>query len=229
MTTIAITPSATNIYWKEAKYEFLRSLRLRAYTFSVIGFPVMFYTLFGLLINRGQSLASVGVSTYLLASYGTFGIMGASLFGTAGALAAERGLGWLQVKRASPMPPLAYFTAKIIKGIIFSIVVVLCLLALGIAFGGVHIAFLTALKLILVLAAGALPFCAMGLAIGYFAGPNSAPAVINMIYLPLIILLRLVDSLYVPSTISPKDCTLSAVLSRVSTGARRRRSRSRRV
>jgi ABC-2 type transport system permease protein len=185
MTTIAITPSATRIYWKEAKYEFLRSLRLRAYTFSVIGFPVMFYILFGLLINRGESLASVGVSTYLLASYGTFGIMGASLFGTAGALAAERGLGWLQVKRASPMPPLAYFTAKIIKGIIFSIVVVLCLLALGIAFGGVHIAFLTALKLILVLAAGALPFCAMGLAIGYFAGPNSAPAVINMIYLPL--------------------------------------------
>jgi ABC-2 type transport system permease protein len=185
MTTIAITPSSTSIYWKEAKYEFLRSLRLRAYTFSVIGFPVMFYTLFGLLINRGQSLASVGVSTYLLASYGTFGIIGASLFGTAGALAAERGLGWLQVKRASPMPPLAYFTAKIIKGIIFSIVVVLCLLALGIAFGGVHISIVTAVKLILVLAAGSLPFCAMGLAIGYFAGPNAAPAVINMIYLPL--------------------------------------------
>ncbi len=185
MTTVTITPSSTSIYWKEAKYEFLRSLRLRAYTFSVIGFPVMFYTLFGLLINRGQSLASVGVSTYLLASYGTFGIMGASLFGTAGALAAERGLGWLQVKRASPMPPLAYFTAKIIKGIVFSIVVVLCLLALGILFGGVHISFATALKLILVLAAGSLPFCAMGLAIGYFAGPNAAPAVINMIYLPL--------------------------------------------
>ena len=179
-TAIAAAPNSASIYWKEAKYEFLRSLRLRAYTFSVIGFPVMFYTLFGLLINRGQSLASVGVSTYLLASYGTFGIMGASLFGTAGALAAERGLGWLQVKRASPMPPLAYFTAKIIKGIIFSIVVVLCLLALGILFGGVHISVITALKLILVLAAGSLPFCAMGLAIGYFAGPNaSTPAVIN--------------------------------------------------
>ena len=40
-------------------------------------------------------------------------------------------------------------------------------------------------KLVGILVLGSLPFCAMGLAIGYFVGPNSAPAVINMIYLPL--------------------------------------------
>jgi ABC-2 type transport system permease protein len=201
MATVAITtPNLATIYWKETKYELLRSLRLRAYTFSVIGFPVMFYILFGLLINRGQTLADVSVSTYVLSTCGTFGIMGASLFGTAGALSAERGLGWLQVKRASPMPPIAYFTAKIIKGVIFSIVVVLCLLALGIAFGNVHISFTTALRLVLVLAAGSLPFCAMGLAIGYFAGPNSAPAVINMIYLPL----SFCSGLWIPFMFLPK-------------------------
>ncbi len=193
-------PSFANIYWKEAKYEFLRSLRLRAYTLSVIGFPVMFYILFGLLINRGEHLGPVNVATYLLASYGTFGVMGASLFGTAGALAAERGLGWLQVKRASPMPPLAYFTAKIIKGIIFSVVVVLCLLLLGILFGHAQIAFVTAVKLVLTLAAGALPFCAMGLGLGYFLGPNSAPAVINMIYLPL----SFCSGLWIPFIFLPK-------------------------
>lgn len=199
-TTAMTMPNRAKIYWKETKYEFLRSLRLRAYTFSVIGFPVMFYILFGLLINRGETLANVSVGTYLLATYGTFGIMGASLFGTAGALSAERGLGWLQVKRASPMPPVAYFTAKIVKGVIFSIVVVLCLLALGIAFGNVHIAFFTALKLIFILAAGSLPFCAMGLAIGYFAGPNSAPAIINMIYLPL----SFCSGLWIPFMFLPK-------------------------
>lgn len=199
-TTTISTPSPANIYWKEAKYELLRSLRLQVYTFSVIGFPVMFYILFGLFITRGQTLSNLSASTYLLATYGTFGIMGASLFGTAGALSAERGLGWLQVKRASPMPPIAYFTAKIVKGVIFSIVVVLCLLALGIAFGNVHIAFFTALKLIFILAAGSLPFCAMGLAIGYFAGPNSAPSVINMIYLPL----SFCSGLWVPFMFLPK-------------------------
>jgi ABC-2 type transport system permease protein len=33
--------------------------------------------------------------------------------------------------------------------------------------------------------AGALPFGALGLAIGYWAGPNSAPALVNLIYLPM--------------------------------------------
>jgi ABC-2 type transport system permease protein len=176
--------NSVQIYWKEAKYEFLRSLRLRAYSLSVMGFPVMFYTLFGLLMNRQDTIAGWHAATYLLASYGTFGVMGASLFGTAGALAAERGLGWLQVKRASPMPPGAYFFAKIFKSILFSAAVVLILLTLGVAFGGVRMPVGEAISLVLTLVAGSLPFCAMGLALGFFLGPNSAPAIINMIYLP---------------------------------------------
>ena len=35
------------------------------------------------------------------------------------------------------------------------------------------------------LLAGVLPFCAMGLAFGYLLGPNSAPQVINLVYLPM--------------------------------------------
>src|SRR5579863_4865148 len=195
-----VVPNSAAIYWKEAKYEFLRSLRLRAYTFSVIGFPVMFYVLFGLLINRGEHLESVNTGTYVLATMGTFGIMGASLFGTAGALAAERGLGWLQVKRASPMPPLAYFTAKIALGMIFSTVVVLLLLVLGFAFGGVRMPLLDAAKLLATLVAGSLPFCAMGLAIGYFVGPNSSVATTNLIYLPL----SFCSGLWIPIMFLPK-------------------------
>ena len=36
-----------------------------------------------------------------------------------------------------------------------------------------------------VLVIGALPFCAIGLAFGYLVGPNSAPAVLNLVYLPM--------------------------------------------
>ncbi len=70
------------IYLKEAKYEFLKLLRLPVYSLSTILFPVMFYVLFGLLLNRGHEAAGVLVSAYLIATYGTFGVMGASLFGT---------------------------------------------------------------------------------------------------------------------------------------------------
>src|SRR5271154_2210258 len=150
------------IYFKEVKYEFLTRLRLRAYFLSTISFPLMFYVLFGLVLNpKDAPLGGIAIATYLVATYGAFGVMGASLFGTAGALAAERGLGWLQVKRASPMPPFAYFVAKIVKSMIFSFAVVLTLLFLGIAFGGVSMPLTQAVTLIATLVAGSLPFCAM--------------------------------------------------------------------
>jgi ABC-2 type transport system permease protein len=194
------TGQLLTIYWKECKYQFLQNLRMPKYSASVVLFPVMFYVLFGIATNRQQSITGVGVSAYLLATYGTFGIMGASLFGTAAGLAASRGLGWLQVKRASPMPPFAYFVAKVAVAVAFSATVVALLLALGFSFAGVHLSFVTTIKLAATLIAGSLPFCAMGLALGYFIGPNSAPAVINLIYLPL----SFASGLWVPFVYLPK-------------------------
>src|ERR1700683_444685 len=124
------TRHTATIYFKESKDEFLKNLRLRLYTASVLSFPLMFYVLFGLVLNAKEAIAGTAVPTYLIATYGTFGVMGASLFGTAAGLASDRGLGWLQVKRASPMPPFAYFVAKIILSMIFSSIVVALLLVL---------------------------------------------------------------------------------------------------
>lgn len=186
------------LLFKEIKYEFLKNLRLRMYSVSVVFFPVMFYILFGLVLGRQGG--RINAASYLMATYGTFGVMGAALFGTAAGLAAERGLGWLQVKRASPMPPAVYFAAKVIMSMIFSAEVVLLLMLLGVTLGGVHMSVLDAAKLFGVLIVGSLPFCAMGLALGYFVGPNSAPPTINMIYLPL----SFCSGLWVPLMFLPK-------------------------
>jgi ABC-2 type transport system permease protein len=188
------------IYWKETKYELLKYLRLRMYTASVLGCPIMLYLLFGLLLNSHDAIASTPVPTYLIATYGTFGIMGASLFGTAAGLASDRGLGWLEVKRATPMPPFAYFWAKVITSMAFSAVVVLVLFALGVAFGGVRMPVGASAELFGTLVAGSLPFSAMGLALGYFTGPNSAPPAINLIYLPM----SFCSGLWVPFMFLPK-------------------------
>src|SRR5438309_3806679 len=142
------------IYLKEMKYEFLKNLRLRMYTASVLSFPIMFYVLFGLVLNAHQAIGGTSFPTYLIATYGTFGVMGASLFGTASGLAADRGLGWLQVKRASPMPPFASFAAKVILSMIFSPIVVSLLLILGISFGGWRFLLVQMSKLIGTLVAG---------------------------------------------------------------------------
>lgn len=188
------------IFLKETKYEFLKNLRVRMYTASVLTFPLMFYVLFGLLLNSKAAVSGTGIPTYLIATYGTFGVMGASLFGTASGLASDRGLGWLQVKRASPMPPFAYFFAKVITSMAFSATIVLALFALGIFFGHVRMPILEFAKLFAVLVAGSLPFSAMGLALGYFTGPNSAPPTINLIYLPM----SFCSGLWVPFMFLPK-------------------------
>ena len=173
------------IFALESWYEFLKLLRLPMYIFPTLAFPAVFYLLFGVALRRGGAWMGFDMATYLIATYGAFGVIGASLFGFGVGVATERGQGWMLVKRATPMPPAAYFLAKTIMALIFGAVIIVLLSTLGYALSGVRIAPLAWLGLGATLVAGAIPFCAMGLLLGYLAGPNSAPAVVNLIYLPM--------------------------------------------
>ncbi len=173
------------LFCKEAKYELLKNTRIPVYAISTVAFPLMFYVLFGIVLGSGNPANRNETAVYMLATMGCFGVMATSLFGFGVSLAIERGQGWLQVKRASPMPIAAYFFAKLFSAIVFSAVIMLLLLAVGTAFGGVRLPLATAAQLVGILVAGSIPFSSMGLAIGYFAKPNSAPAVVNLIYLPM--------------------------------------------
>ncbi len=176
--------SGLRMYFLEAKYELLKQLRLPAYVIPTLTFPVVFYVMFGLAFGGTQSVGSIPLSAYLLATYGAFGVIGASLFGFGIGVAIERGQGWLQIKRATPMPIGAYFSAKLAMSALFSIAIVVLLLVVAAA-GRVFLGWAPTMALLVVLVAGSLPFCAMGLFMGYTAGPNSAPAIANLVYLPL--------------------------------------------
>jgi ABC-2 type transport system permease protein len=177
--------SLVRLFVKEAKYEIVKNVRIPIYAISTIVFPMMFYVLFAIVLGPSNPVARAESATYALATLGTFGVMGASLFGFGVSLAMERGQGWLQVKRASPMPLAAYFTAKLVSAMAFGAVITLALIAIGTAFGHVRLSFAQAAELICVLVAASIPFGAMGLALGYIAKPNSAPAVVNLLYLPI--------------------------------------------
>jgi len=183
------------VYLLEAKYELLKTLRMPAYVIPTLAFPLMFYLLFGLAFDFGH-----GMATYLIASYGAVGVIGASLFNFGVGVAMERGQGWMTVKRASPMPLSAYFAARMAVSLCFGLVVVLLLFALGFFAGGVRLPWTTWPLLALVLVLGALPFCALGLAIGYVAGPNSAPGIVNLIFLPM----SFSSGLWVPYEMLPR-------------------------
>jgi ABC-2 type transport system permease protein len=163
----------------ETQYELARLLRTRAYSLSIIGFPVLFYLLFGA-ANRGKAVA-----LYLVAGYACMGVVSACLFGIGATLAMERSQGWLDLKRASPMPPLAFLGAKVATCVAFGLIIASVLMALGTALGGISISGAQAAALAGVVLAGSIPFAAMGFLLALLVPPNAAPAIINLIYLPL--------------------------------------------
>lgn len=198
-TTAALTLSySANLYASETKYEVLKQVRNRIYCFSAIGFPVMFYLLFGV-TNRAASVNGVSFAKYLMASYCCFGMLGAALFGVGVNFAIERGQGWLEVKQASPMPPPALLLAKTVSSACFAFTVSVLLIVIGHFAGGVHLTALETIKLLAVVVAGAVPFGAMGLIFGLVAPANAAPGLMNLFYLPM----AFCSGLWVPLSILP--------------------------
>src|SRR5256886_17613897 len=97
--------------------------------------------------------------------------------------ATERGMKIARLRRASPLPPLVFMLAKVLTALLFSLVALVLLIGFGVVAGGIHQTPAVWATIITRLLAGALPFIALGFAIGYWSGPNAAPAVPNPIYL----------------------------------------------
>jgi ABC-2 type transport system permease protein len=149
-----------------------------------IGFPVMFYLLFGVLLG-GRAVNDVDLAEYLIASYGAFGVIGAAMFGFGVGIAAERAQGWLLLKRVSPMPPAALVLAKATMSAMFGLIIIALMGLCGGLLGGVRLSAGEWTGLAGVLVLGAVPFCLIGLALGLAVSPAAAPGIVNLIHLPL--------------------------------------------
>jgi ABC-2 type transport system permease protein len=178
-------PALLRSYLLEARIEFLRLLRTPSFAVPSLVFPCLFYLLFGVLLAKDGGDGA----RFLLATYGTFGIMGAGLFAFGVTVAMERDQGYLRFKRALPMPAGAYLWAKLAMATIFAGAIALLLSVLG----------ATAALLFLVNLLGVLPFAALGLWIGTLVGGQAAPAIINILYLPMAFL----SGLWLPLKLLP--------------------------
>jgi ABC-2 type transport system permease protein len=172
------------LYAKETKYEFLKLIRTKVFSLSVIGFPVMFYLLFGI-ANKGNTVDGMDAAKYMLAGYCCFGMIGAALFGIGVGLASERAQGWLELKRASPMPAMAYLVAKCITAQAFGVIIVCVLSLMSVTLAGVHLSPAEFLKMLGMAVVGTVPFAGMGLLIALVVPANAASGVVNLIYLPM--------------------------------------------
>jgi len=173
------------IYLLEARYEFVKLLRTPYFAVPTIAFPVMFFVLFGLSFSSRTAAGQVGPREYLVASYSVFGVVTAALFAFGAGLSVERAQGWLSLKRATPMPPTAYFAAKVVSAMVFGAVILACLAVVAIAAGGVRLPPGAWVRLLGVVVIGCVPFCLAGLVIAFTVPPAGATGVVNLINLPL--------------------------------------------
>jgi ABC-2 type transport system permease protein len=182
-------------YALEAKTECLRMLREPMFVLPTLLFPALFYLLFGVLLNRGNA----GAAQYMLASYGVFGVIGAAMFGLGVTIAIDRQRGLLRLKRVLPVPVGAPLLAKMLMAMAFALAVSL-IVGLIARFGaGVQLTASQWALLALVDVLGALPFCAIGLYFGTLVSGNAAPALLNLIYLPMAFL----SGLWLPLSMLP--------------------------
>ncbi|GAA0721125.1 ABC transporter permease [Dokdonella soli] len=189
--------SLARCYALEAKHEFLRLLRAPSFALPTLIFPAMFYLLFAVLFgNRGGDFHA---NVYLLATYGVFGAMSPGLFGFGVTVAIDRERGWMTLKRAQPMPPGAYLASKLAMAMLFAAIIFSILAVLATTFGGVRLPASSWLLLFVAEILGVLPFCAIGLFIGSLVSGQAAPAIANLIYLPMSFL----SGLWMPLAVLP--------------------------
>lgn len=194
-----------NAYVQEARSEILRYLRNPGFLLPVILFPTAFYLMFGVVLARSEA---PGMATYLLASYGTFGVMSPGLFGFGVSLALERDNGLLTLKRALPMPPAAYLIGKMLMAMIAAAVVIVLLLGFAVGVAHVSLTLAQAAALLLTGTLGVLPFCALGMLVGTLIKGQGAPGMLNLVYLPMSFL----SGLWVPLKILPETLQTIALV-----------------
>jgi len=172
--------------WKQTRAQALNSLRIPAFSLTTTLLPIMFFAFFGLPhVNETIEGTSVSYGAYLLASFGAYAVSSAMVFNFGIGVAVARGQKTDLFQRATPLPSAVAVSATVINAMFFALISLLVLFTFATVAGGVRLPAETWVNLIVRLLVGALPLIGLGMAIGYAAGPNSAPAVTNLIYLPM--------------------------------------------
>jgi ABC-2 type transport system permease protein len=174
-------------YLTEAKYECIRMLRSPAFAGPFLGLPVALYLLFGVLLFGDALRKDPKGELFIFLGFAIFGVMGPGMFGFGITVATERERGLFALKRALPMPTGASLLAKLAMSIMF-VAIIMVTMAAAMPLGHLKMTAGQILGLSVVNVLGAAPFAAIGLFVGTWASAKAAPALVNLLYLPMIYL-----------------------------------------
>jgi ABC-2 type transport system permease protein len=172
-------------YWTEAKYETLRALRSPAFAIPFLLLPLVLYVLIGVFLVGSMTHGDGKVANTMFVNWAVFGVMGPGMFGFGLYVATEREQGLLRLKRALPMPTAAYLLAKMAMTMLFATIILGSLIVAAVTVGHLRLSVYQFLLVAIIDILGSLPFCAIGFFIGTRSSGKSAPAFVNLAYLPI--------------------------------------------
>lgn len=154
------------------RFELLRTLRNRRFMLLSLLIPlVLFFTIAAPRAHQIIGGTGIRFGLYYMVAMASFGTMSAML--SSGArIAGERAVGWNRQLRISPLPPRAYFRAKVLTAYMMALVSMLALFASGIAVG-VHLSGWRWLELTGLMLVGLVPLAALGIMLGHLLTPDS--------------------------------------------------------
>lgn len=183
------TSRLLHAYWSEARLEIVRTLRNPGFVFPTIALPVLLYVFFGVVLGGSRSAAAPpDIALRILSGFAMFSAIGPGMFGMGIGFAMEREHGTVTLKRALPMPPGANLIAKVLTSGVLALIAMALLIFCAVQWGHVDLTVGQAARFVLTGTLGVMPFCAFGLMIASFVSGQAAPAVVNLIYFPMIYL-----------------------------------------
>ena len=174
-------------YVAEATFETKRHLKSPAFALPFLIIPVAMY-LFITSLGGDPSQApkpELRMPIRMFTGFSVMGVMGPALFAFGMAVAVDRDFGLLRLKRALPMPPMAYMLAKMVMAALFSVAITATMTIAAALVKGLQLSAAQFLAVASICVVGTLPFAAIGLFIGARVSGRTSPAWVNLAYIPM--------------------------------------------
>ncbi len=172
----------------EIRDEMLGIIREPAAILFSIVMPVAFFALFvGLFGTEHAADQAVPTGTLMLATFGTYGVLGAGMLSPGISLAESREAGWLRVQRVSPVPLPLILGAKVVAAFPYCVGILGAMTLTAGVMGVLEIGILEWLALVALMVVSVIPFALIGMAVGAQASGNATTAILNAIIMPMAI------------------------------------------
>jgi ABC-2 type transport system permease protein len=192
----------TRLVLHRLRYDLIRFWRDPQAVFFTVALPVVFLVIFAAVFGNEtlDDRSGLKVSTYYVPGIITLGVMAAAFVGPAIGLVEQRERGILKRLRATPLPPGAFIASRAAVAVLLTALLAVILTLIGWALYGVTIPGDRAPGFLLTLAVGTAAFCCLGFALsGLVRSINAAPAVANMVTLPL----QMISGIFFPVDLIP--------------------------